>query len=107
MSLFTEEENEQLLEDLAGDVVVKGVQTTHGRLRLAPLTLQRGQEGSAGVLTADASVLIALGTLDGITASKGIDQVITVNGDAYTVIDIVTPESEPDGDMLELVLRKN
>lgn len=106
-SLLSAATNEALLRATGGVAVVKGAQTTYGHLKKAPITALRGEDGAGGVLTADARVVIANGRLTGITAEDGIGDTVTVDSVDYTIVDIVQPQGEEDGDMLELVLRRS
>ena len=105
-SLLSAATNDALLQATGGVTVVKAAETTYGHLKWAPLTVARG-DGGGGVLTAHGSVVIALGTLTGITAEDGIGDTVTVNAVACTVIDIIQPDGENDGDLIELILRRN
>jgi hypothetical protein len=106
VSVFTAEENAGLLEDLAGNVVARGSETTQGDFRSVPATVLRGEGTSARVLTATASVRIVNGSLSGIGPKKGIGEAITVDGANYEIVDIQAPEDEPHGAILELFLKK-
>lgn len=96
-----------------GVTVTLDDESTDGHLEEGPTeVLEEGNGGYGGVLLGDLSVVIANGTLTGITAKTGIDEVVTIT-DAEgeetecTIIRIVPPRSDPSGDMLQLVLRRN
>lgn len=105
MSLLSAAENEALLRDTGGVRVVKGSQRTWGHLRRAPAQALPGSDGFRGVQTAYRSVVIADGILTGIAPEEGVDELLTVDGTSYRVVEVSQPPGEPDGDMLELVLR--
>lgn len=110
-SLFSASANAALMRMTGGVAVVKGSESTYGTPKGAPVVLLSGQGGSGGVLSADDAVVIANGTLTGVTARDGVGDTITVAGVSYTVIGITTPHDagfpggEFDGDMLALLLR--
>lgn len=89
-----------------GVTVVKGMQTTYGHERGTPTAVLEGEGGSGGVQTKDWSVCIANGILTGISESVGIDVALVVNGVNAAIREIGQPNGEPDGDMLQLSLRK-
>lgn len=105
--MFSVAQNVALIRATGGVEVAKGTESTFGHKRDAPVTVALGDDGSGRVLAADLRVVIAAGTLTGITARDGIGDALTVDGESVTVIDIVTPDGEEDGDMLELILKRN
>ena len=109
--LITAAENEALLEDVDDKVVALGADTARGIVHWAPVTVLEGRGGPGGVITGDAMVTIARGSLPGITAELGTGLAISVpdkegNVVACEIISVGVPDSEPDGDFLELILQR-
>lgn len=113
--MFSVAETERLLRITGGKPVTKGQQATYGHLRQAPMSPYAGEGRVGRVLSTDLVLLIARGTLDGITAETGIDEALTVVGlDGVPVraeiYGITVPSAagfvaDDDGELLALWLR--
>lgn len=104
--MMTPAQIERNLKRTGGKTVVKGAETTYGHLGKVPMEAAVGESGAGRVLTSNRSVLIAAGTLTGITDKSGIGDSLTVDGLNYVIIAIAVPDNDADGDLLELVLRR-